>query len=179
MKQRETVNRSSVLSILFRERRRSRIVRTLTERDRLGSQVFDRFVNAAASSFGAPIAAVSLIHGNRHSIEAGYGIPTICIPRAEGFCNFTLDGSGVLECIDPQSDPRFATLPGVLGEPYARYYIGAPLRLLNGLDVGALCVIDIVQRKPASDDQKAYLLGLARQAAVTLESRLDLLGRAA
>jgi GAF domain-containing protein len=164
---------------LFRERRRSRAVRELTEHESLGGQVFDRFVNAAASAFGAPIAAVSLIHSNEQSIKAGYGFPLGCMPRVEGFCSFTLDGPGVLECIDPQSDPRFAMLPGVVGQPHARYYIGAPLRLLSGIDVGALCVVDTVCRKPASDDQKAYFLGLARQAATTLESRLDLLGRAA
>jgi GAF domain-containing protein len=168
-----------MLRNLFRERRRSRAVRELTENDTLGGQVFDRFVNAAAAAFGAPIAAVSLIHGNEQLIKASYGFPLGCIPRAKGFCSFTLDGPSALECVDPQSDPRFATLPGVLGEPHARYYIGAPLRLLNGIDVGALCVVDTVCRKPASDDQKAYLVGLARQAATTLESRLDLWGHAA
>lgn len=168
-----------MLGELFRERRRSRAVRELTEYDSLGGQVFDRFVNAAASAFGAPIAAVSLIHGNEQSIRGGYGFPLGCVPRAEGFCSFTLDGPGVLECVDPRSDPRFAMLPSVLGEPHVRYYIGAPLRLLSGIDVGALCVVDTVCRKPASDDQKAYLVGLARQAATTLENRLDLWGHAA
>lgn len=167
-----------MLTELFRERRRSRTVRELTEHHFLGSQVFDRFVNAAASAFGAPITAVSLIHGNEQSIKAAHGISLGCMPRAAGFCSFTLDGPGVLECVDPQNDPRFAMLPGVLGEPHARYYIGAPLRLLSGIDVGTLCVVDTICRKPASNDQKAYLLGLARQISTTLESRLDLWGHA-
>jgi GAF domain-containing protein len=90
-----------------------------------------------------------------------------------------LDSPEVLECCDPQADPRFAGLPSVVGDPHVRYYIGAPLRLLSGIDVGALCVLDTVERRPASHDQRAYLLGLARQASMMLESRLGIWGNAA
>lgn len=168
-----------MLKFLFREHRRSLAVRELTGPDPSPGPVFDRFVNAAASAFVAPMAAMSLIHGDKQIVTAGHGFPTGCMPRDEGFCSYTLGCANVLECCDPQRDPRFATLPGVLGEPHVRYYIGARLRLLNGIDVGALCVVDTAHRAPASDDQKAYLLGLARQAAMSLESRLDLWGHAA
>ncbi len=168
-----------MLKFLFRERRRSLVVRELTSLDISLELVCNRFVNAAASAFVAPIAALSLIHGDKQIVTAGHGFPTGCMSRDEGFCSYTLGCPGVLECCDPQSDPRFATLPGVLGEPHVRYYIGARLRLLNGINVGALCVVDTVRREPASSDQKAYLLGLARQAAMSLENRLDLWGHAA
>ncbi|SUJ35599.1 Uncharacterised protein [Sphingomonas paucimobilis] len=59
------------------------------------------------------------------------------------------------------------------GAPYVRYYIGAPLRRLNGAHVGVLCVVDTRRRHPASPDQAAYLMGLARQASTALEARLD------
>jgi len=49
------------------------------------------------------------------------------------------------------------------------------LRVAGGVDVGALCVFDTRPRKPASPDQKAYLIALARQASMALESRADLL----
>jgi GAF domain-containing protein len=164
---------------LIRERRRSLAVRGLTIPQTVTEPVFDRFVNAAASAFIAPIAALSLIHDDEQRIKAGHGYPIGCLPRDEGFCGYTLDCPDVLECCDPQGDPRFAGLPGVVGEPHVRYYIGAPLRLLSGIDVGALCVVDTVRRQPASQDQKAYLRGLARQASMALENRLDLWGHAA
>ncbi|MET0372658.1 MAG: GAF domain-containing protein [Rhizorhabdus sp.] len=164
---------------LLRERRRSLAVRNLTDPAQSGGPVFDRFVNAAASAFMAPMAAISLICDGEQTVKAGHGFPIGCIARSKGFCSFTLDQAGVLECCDPLGDPRFAELPGVVGEPHVRYYIGAPLRLLSGIDVGALCVVDTVHRASASDDQKAYLAGLARQAALVLESRLDLWGHAA
>jgi len=164
---------------LWRERRRSMAVRGLDRLDMPADPAFDRFVGAAASAFGAPIAALSLIHDDVQAVQVGRGLLACSIPRGRGFCSFALDREGVLECCAPLDDPRFATLPAVVGEPHIRYYIGAPLRLLSGIDVGALCVVDTVQRAPASADQKAYLIGLARQASMALESRLDILGNAA
>ncbi|MGU3316852.1 GAF domain-containing protein [Sphingomonas sp. M6A6_1c] len=164
---------------LLRERRRAMAVHGLDRLETSADPAFDRFVGAAASAFHAPIAALSLIHHDMQAIKAARGIALRCIPRQSGFCSFALDRDGVLECCAALDDPRFATLPGVVGEPYMRYYIGAPLRLLSGVDVGALCVVDTVERPPASADQKAYLLGLARQASLALEARLDILGNAA
>jgi GAF domain-containing protein len=164
---------------LLRERRRSLAVRNLADPAQPGGPVFDRFVNAAASAFLAPMAALSLIRDGEQTVKAGYGFPIGCMARSDGFCSFTLDRAEVLECCDPLADPRFASLPGVVGDPHVLYYIGAPLRLISGIDVGTLCVADTVRRTGASDDQKAYLAGLARQAALALESRLDLWGHAA
>jgi GAF domain-containing protein len=164
---------------LWRERRRSMAVQGLARLETPGEPALDRFVGAAASAFQAPIAALSLIHEDMQSVQVGRGIVPTCFPRRDGLCGFTLDREGVLECCAPLDDPRFATLPGVVGEPHIRYYIGAPLRLLSGVDIGALCVVDTVARAPASVDQEAYLLGLARQASMALEARLDLWGDAA
>ena len=164
---------------LFRERRRTLAIRQMTSPGPSVAPFLERFVDTAAAAFVAPMAAASLIHAREQTVKAGHELPTGCLPRDEGFCRFALDRPGVLECCDPQNDPRFAALPGVVGEPHIRYYIGAPLRLSNGIDVGALCVADTVLRQPASHDKKAYLLGLARQAAMALEHRLDLWGHAA
>ncbi|WP_267382100.1 MULTISPECIES: GAF domain-containing protein [unclassified Sphingomonas] len=164
---------------MFRERRRTSAVRGTGLLHTPAEPGFNRFVDAAARAFNAPIALLSLISGQQQWFKATHGLEIDCIDRDEGFCSFTLDRSGLLEICDPQSDPDFASLPVVAGAPHVRYYIGAPLRLLSGVDVGALCVLDTVPRQPASGDQKAYLLGLARQASLALEARLDLVGDAA
>lgn len=163
-----------MLKNLFHERRRSLAVRGLGVLDTPAEPSFDRFVNEAASAFNAPVALLSLIHDEDQWFKATHGLTLSCIPRDSGFCGHVIDHEGTLECSDPQSDPRFAHLGVVTGDPFVRYYIGAPLRLLNGVDVGALCVLDTITRPPASADQRAYLLGLARQAAMVLESRGDL-----
>lgn len=168
-----------MLISLFRERKRTQAVRGLSILGSPAEPTFDRFVAAAASAFDAPIALLSLIHDDQQWFKAGHGLVIDCIPRDSGFCSFTLDRPDVLESSDPQGDPRFAQLPVVAGEPHVRYYIGAPLRRMSGIDVGALCVLDTKRRAPASSDQKAYLIGLARQASTALEARLDLLRRGA
>ncbi|WP_415836991.1 GAF domain-containing protein [Sphingomonas paucimobilis] len=71
------------------------------------------------------------------------------------------------------STPPLWHIDAVRGRPPQRYYIGAPLRRLNGAHVGVLCVVDTRRRHPASPDQAAYLMGLARQASTALEARLD------
>jgi len=168
-----------MLKSLFREQKRSHAVRGLSILGSAPEPIFDRFVAAAANAFDAPIALMSLIHDDQQWFKAGHGLIIDCIPRDSGFCSFALDRPDILEVVDPQGDSRFADLPVVAGEPHIRYYIGAPLRRVSGINVGALCVLDTRQRSPASVDQKAYLVGLARQASTALEARLDLLKRGA
>ena len=159
---------------LFAERQRSLAVKGLGVLDTPSEPAFDRFVNAAAASFEAPIALLSLIHSDEQWFKAGHGLTLTCIPRSAGLCSYALDHSGALECCDPEHDPRFAKLAAVTDDPFIRYYIGAPLKLLSGVNVGVLCVVDTIRRPPASGDQIAYLLGLARQASMALEARADL-----
>ncbi|MGU3391893.1 GAF domain-containing protein [Sphingomonas sp. M1A8_2b] len=168
-----------MLKSLFRERKRSHAVSGLRILGSASEPTFDRLVTSAANAFDAPIALMSLIHDDQQWFKAGHGLVIDCIPRDSGFCSFTLDRPDILEVADPQGDPRFATLPVVAAEPHIRYYIGAPLRRVSGIDVGALCILDTKRRPAASPDQKAYLIGLARQASTALEARLDLLQRGA
>jgi GAF domain-containing protein len=160
---------------IFREHRRSRAVTALGILDTPVDPVFDRFVTDAATAFDAPIALLSLIHGDRQWFKAQYGPHIECRERDESFCQFALNRGAVLEVCDPENDPRFAALPVVIAAPYIRYYIGAPLTMMSGVDVGALCVLDVAARLPASADQRAYLTGLARRAAIALEVRSDVL----
>lgn len=162
---------------ILREHRRRRAVLALNILDTPSDPVFDKFVSDAAAAFDAPIALMSLIHGDRQWFKAEFGLRVDCRDRDKSFCQFALDRRSVLEICDPVSDERFASLPVVVAEPHIRYYIGAPLTVLSGIDVGALCVLDVAQRQPATDDQRAYLSGLARCAAIALEARTDVLRR--
>jgi len=164
---------------LFKERRRAMAVHRLADPDTTAEPALDRVVDAAAAAFVAPIAAISLIHDDQQRIKAHRGLAIGAIARGTGFCRFALDRTSTFECCDSWADPGFATLPSVIGRPHIRYYMGAPLRLLNGIDVGALCVIDTVPRPPASADQVACLLALARQASRVLEAGSDIWSDAA
>lgn len=163
-----------MLRRLFHEHRRSSSVDELRVLYSPAEPAFDELVSSAAAAFDAPIALLSLIHRKEQWFKASHGLAIDCISRDRGFCSFALDSDEALESCDPQSDPRFAQLPVVVDEPYIRYYLGTPLRRLNGTDVGALCVLDTKARPPASVDQKAYLRGLARRASRMLDSRAGL-----
>ncbi|VXD00108.1 GAF domain-containing protein [Sphingomonas sp. 8AM] len=162
-----------MLKTLLEERKRSRAVRDLKVVGSAAEPVFDRFVAAAAAAFNAPVALISLIHGEEQWFKAAHGLVIDCIPRADGFCGHALDCPDVLEVLDPCADPRFAQLPNVVGDPYVRYYIGARLQRTDGTSVGALCVVDTRARTAASADQKAYLSSLARQVTRALEDRME------
>lgn len=162
-----------MFSTLLLERRRARAVRSLHLLGTPAHPQFDRFVNEAAAAFDAPFALLSLIHGDDQWFKASHGMDLTCLPRRQSFCTWVLDSDGTLESCDPEGDPRFADLPVVTGEPFVRYYLGAPLRLFSDMDVGALCIGDTVRRPPASPDQRAYLLGLARRASAALEVHVD------
>ncbi|WP_433910705.1 GAF domain-containing protein [Sphingomonas yabuuchiae] len=164
-----------MLKSLLRERRRSSAVHALGILGSAREASFDRFVMLAARSFDAPIALLSLIYGDTQWFKASHGAEIVCNPRHSSFCTFALDQPDILEICDPRADPRVAHLPVVSDAPFIRYYIGVPLRVTGGIDVGALCILDTRQRHPASPDQKAYLTALARQASAALEGRADLI----
>jgi len=65
---------------------------------------------------------------------------------------------------------RFHDNALVTGAPHLRFYAGAPLQTPDGHALGTLCVLDRTPRK-LSDDQKAALEALARQAMAQMELR--------
>ena len=161
----------------LRERGRCRTVRALDLTGGITVEPgLDRYVEQAVQAFAAPVALVSLIHDDEQRVVASRGFAPACLPREQGFCNHALDCDAVLEVCDPLHDARFSDLPAVTGEPRIRYYLGAPLHLAGGIDVGVLCVLDTRERPPASPDQRAYLQALARQVSMLLEQRLAATG---
>ena len=161
---------------LFRERSRSRAVEKLGVLGTIAEPGFDRFVQHAADAFDAPMSLLTLLHDDMLWVRAATGVQMHCAPRNDSFCNHAVDRGELLEVCDASTDPMFQAMPSVLGEPYIRYYLGAPLTLLDGTDFGALCVLDTRAREPASRDQRAYLTGLARQASQAMERDAQIKG---
>lgn len=156
---------------VLRERMRSKAVAAL---DAIGTPAepgLRRFTEEACHAFAAPISLLTLIHDDRLWVKASTGLDLQCLPKQDGFCTYVVERADMLEVCDALADPFFRTLPPVTGDPHLRYYLGAPLALASGIDVGALCILDTKPREPASRDQRAYLAGLARQAAIMLENR--------
>ena len=134
---------------------------------------FDDVARLAAQICESPISLVSLVDRNRQWFKAHVGLPLALseTPRDSAFCaHAILQPAELLLVPDALEDRRFADNPLVTGEPFIRFYAGAPLVTPEGHALGTLCVIDRVPRVLRPDQQSA-LRALGRLVVELLESR--------
>ncbi|MFI5895127.1 ATP-binding protein [Actinoplanes sp. NPDC051513] len=131
---------------------------------------FDDIAMLAAQLCHTPAAAVSLIGADRQFFKARVGFDSCDVARRHSFCAHAMLGADVMEVPDTRLDPRFRDNPLVVGEPYVRFYAGAPLISPEGQPLGSLCVIDYEPRRlvPA---KLSGLRTLARHVIAQLELR--------
>ena len=121
----------------------------------------------AAALCEAPASFVSLVTDKSQWFVARTGSADRNSPLDRGFCVHAKDGDDLLVVPDAKSDPYFAKNTLVTGPPFVRFYAGAPLRSLEGDQLGALCVIDQRPRDGLTELQAKGLRALA-QAVMTL-----------
>jgi GAF domain-containing protein len=102
---------------------------------------FDSIVELARVLFDTPISAITLVDDKRQFTKAASGMAGDEILREHSFCSHAMAHGEVFVVPDATQDERFATNPGVVGEPHIRFYAGAPLRGAGGHNLGAVCVI--------------------------------------
>lgn len=146
--------------------------------DTLPEEAFDRITELAARVFRTPVALVSLVDADRQWFKSCRGIRMPETPREVSFCQYTLGGD-LFVVPDAHTDARFNDNPLVTGEPFIRFYAGAPLVLPSGLVAGSLCVIDHEPRADLTPDERAVLQGLADIVADALGARQELQERVA
>ena len=121
----------------------------------------DRITDFAANLCDSPIALVSLVERDRQCFLGKTGLAVSETPRATSFCAHAMLGSHIMVVPDAMQDPRFAANPLVTGDPYIRFYAGAPLLTDDGIPLGSLCVIDRSPRRELTALQSQGLLVLA------------------
>ncbi len=117
-----------------------------------------------------PMAAISFVDQDRQCFKSQVGLPMNEAPRDIAFCGPAILQSGLLVIPDAKADERFRDNPLVVGEPYIRFYAGAPLITPDGTALGSLCVMDSSAR-PLTAEQAEGLQALARQVTTLLELR--------
>jgi PAS domain S-box-containing protein len=139
---------------------------------------FDAFVQLAAQICGTSMATISLVDAERQWFKARLGVAACETPRDHAFCAHAICQSEQLFVVpDAAQDERFHDSPLVTGEPYLRFYAGAPLITPGGRVLGMLCVLDRVPRQ-LSVEQASALSVLSRQVMTQLELRRVLGARA-
>jgi diguanylate cyclase (GGDEF)-like protein len=105
-------------------------------------EAFQRIVELVRTVLGVPMAAVSLVDGQRQWLKAVVGPLPKQIARDVSFCDETIRRYGPMAVEDMLRDGRFAANPLVIGEPRVRSYLGVPLTTPDGYNIGTLCALD-------------------------------------
>lgn len=133
---------------------------------------FDRITALAARLFNTPISTITLVDETRQWFKSSYGLDIRETPREVSFCAYTILSGEVMVVPDTLEDERFAGNPVVVGPPYIRYYVGAPLKTPEGDNLGTLCVMDRVPRPAPPAEEQSVLAELAKTVMDELELRL-------
>ncbi len=143
----------SIAPLLPTEQQRLAALHALQILDTPPEERFDRITRLATLFFGVPISLVTLVEEQRQWFKSVQGLSICETPRDQAFCAHALSQQGVLVVPDALLDPRFEHNPLVTGDPWIRFYAGAPIRTLDGNPLGTLCIIDRRPRSLSSVDQ--------------------------
>lgn len=135
-------------------------LRSLSILDTAPDENLNRVVHLCRAIFGVPASNISLVDQDRQWFKAVEGLDACETDREVAFCNYTIMGVEVFEICDTHLDPVFRDNPLVTGPPFQRYYAGAPL-VLDGVRIGALCLIDFEPRPPLTEAQRMIMVDLA------------------
>ncbi len=131
---------------------------TIAELDLLGADLEDRFervTRLVSMVLQTPIAAFSIVEGDRQCFRAIQGLDAVGTARDVSFCGHTILQQGVFVVTDARRHPWFRDNPLVTGDPNIGFYAGAPVRAPNQRVVGSLCAIDTHPRELTPTHRRA------------------------
>ena len=130
---------------------------------------FKDLTHLAAKVAGTEISLVNLIDSFTQWSLASFGVDLKQMPREESACQYTIMSDQPFEVPDLRKDDRFHKNPIVTGPLNLRYYYGLPLQTKEGVNIGALCVLD-TDLKSMTPEKVELLEIIAQNVVKRLES---------
>lgn len=127
-------------------------------------------VERAADLLKVPVAAISVVDGDRQWFPAMIGLESDETARDLSFCaHAIMTPERTMVVPDATEDPRFAANSLVTGSPKIRFYAGVPIVTAGRAALGAICAIDHEPRAALSSEEEATLRSLAQEAAEEID----------
>lgn len=134
------------------------------------SESLDRLTRLAAQMFDAKVALVTLVDEERQWFKSVFGTEVKETGRDLSFCAHAIESDDVMVVPDLAADKRFVDNAFVTGEPFVRFYAGAPLRTKDGAGLGTLCVLDDKPRNDFAGRERQMLADLAVSVMTEIEN---------
>ncbi len=125
---------------------------------------FKDLTTLASKVTGTSVSLVNIIDSYTQWTIANYGLDVSQLPREDSICQYTIMSQQPFEVHDMSTDARFQEKFYVDGPLGLRYYYGLPLQIAEGLNIGALCVLD--QELKNLTPEKVELLEIIAQTVV-------------
>lgn len=108
---------------------------------------FKDLAKLAAKVAGTNISLVNMIDSFTQWTVSNFGLELDQMPREDSVCQYTIVSNQFFEVKDLSADDRFKDKFYVKDDPNLRYYFGVPLQTNDGIQLGALCVLDTIGKE--------------------------------
>ncbi|GAA0310315.1 GAF domain-containing hybrid sensor histidine kinase/response regulator [Psychrobacter aestuarii] len=133
---------------------------------------FSRLTNMAKMFFGVPIVTISFMDEDTQYFKSPQGLGGMCTTSREvAICNYTVLSNDVFVVPDLSADERFVHNSLVTGEPFIRFYAGAPIIIEEDgqtYRLGSLCIIDTKPNHKFLEQERQLLAEFGAMAADAL-----------
>ncbi len=168
-----------IAPIPFSERDRLQTLYRTELLDSVQHPTFDAITLKAAELFQTPIALTSLVDRHRQWFLSKVGLTISETPRSASLCSHAILNAcdDILFVEDARQDPRFNASQVVIGDPYIRFYAGAPIIARGEHTIGVLCVLAPYPRPACALHERDGLKPLAKEASPAVNAILDIKSR--
>ncbi|GAB2452914.1 serine phosphatase RsbU (regulator of sigma subunit) [Conyzicola lurida] len=124
-----------------REGRRQRAVESLGLTEARRYEQLDRVARIAKATFGVEFSSITVFDNDRALFVGGGGFEDVEAPRSASPCQLVVESGDIVTTDDARTDARFDDIANIR-VPNSAFYVGHPLKDINGNVVGSLCLVD-------------------------------------